>query len=162
MSVNLIAARARQTRPLSRERGYTLLEVLIALIIFSIGMLGIASLQAHSLRMNHGSYQRTQAIFLAYDIMDRLRANRAEARVGSCNVAFGASLPGGDLCATDVNDWLVDVGEYLSEGQGRIRCTSSASGTQCTVSVQWNVARQGGTAVDSSQETANFEISAVL
>ncbi len=74
-----------------RERGFSLLEVLVALIIFSIGMLGIASLQANVLRLNYGAYQRTQATVLAYNMMDRLRTNREAAMAGDCNVALGGT-----------------------------------------------------------------------
>ncbi len=55
--------------------GFTLLEVLIALLVLSVGLLGLAALQLTSLQYNTGSYLRTQATFLAYDILDRMRAN---------------------------------------------------------------------------------------
>jgi type IV pilus assembly protein PilV len=55
--------------------GFTLIEVLVALFVLSIGMLGVAALQMTSLQVNTGSYLRTQATFLAYDIIDRMRAN---------------------------------------------------------------------------------------
>jgi len=71
--------------------GFTLLEVMISLLILSIGLLGIAALQANSLKTNHGAYQRTQAIFLAYDMMDRLRANRTAALAGQCDIALGGN-----------------------------------------------------------------------
>ncbi len=57
------------------EGGFSLLEVLIAMLILSIGLLGIAGLQIKGQQYNHVSYLRTQAIFLAYDIMDRMRVN---------------------------------------------------------------------------------------
>lgn len=59
----------------TRAAGFTLLEVLIALVIASIGLLGLAGLQAASLRANHGAYLRSQAAFIASDIADRMRVN---------------------------------------------------------------------------------------
>ena len=59
-----------------RSRGFTLVEVLVALVVLSIGLLGVAALQLTSLRSNHSSAMRSQATFLAYDIIDRMRANR--------------------------------------------------------------------------------------
>ena len=105
----------KKTKHLS---GFTLLEVMIALLVLSIGLLGIAALQANSLKVNHGAYQRSQAIFLAYDMMDRLRANRTAALAGQCDITLGATLGGTDLCDTDVNDWQNNfVGALLPRRQ---------------------------------------------
>ncbi len=59
----------------TQSRGFSLVEVLVALLVLSIGLLGLAALQTTSLQYNTGSYLRTQATFLAYDIIDRMRAN---------------------------------------------------------------------------------------
>lgn len=58
-----------------QSQGFSLVEVLVALLVLSIGLLGLAALQTTSLQYNTGSYLRTQATFLAYDIIDRMRAN---------------------------------------------------------------------------------------
>lgn len=57
------------------NRGFTMIEVLVALFVLALGLLGLAMLQTTSLRLNTNSYSRTQATFLAYDILDRIRAN---------------------------------------------------------------------------------------
>lgn len=64
-------------KPLCFNHGFSLLEVLVALLVLSIGLLGLALLQTTSLRMNTESYSRTQATILAYDIIDRMRVNSA-------------------------------------------------------------------------------------
>lgn len=56
-------------------RGFTLLEVLIALVVLSLGLLGIAALQGVGLRSSHGAQLNSQAVLLAYDLADRIRAN---------------------------------------------------------------------------------------
>lgn len=56
-----------------RQRGFTLLEVLIALVVLAVGMLGIAALQARGMQYNTDAYARTQATILAYDVIDRMR-----------------------------------------------------------------------------------------
>lgn len=61
---------------LARARGVTLIEVLVALVVLSIGVIGLAALQAQALQMNQGAYMRAQATNLAYDIADRMRTNR--------------------------------------------------------------------------------------
>ena len=58
-----------------RQSGFSLLEVLIAIVVTSIGLLGLAAMQATGLRNNHSAYHRSQATVLAYDIADRMRSN---------------------------------------------------------------------------------------
>ena len=58
------------------QSGFTLVEILIALLVLSIGLLGLAGLQTAGLRANHSANLRTQATLLAYDMTDRMRANR--------------------------------------------------------------------------------------
>jgi len=55
--------------------GFTLIEVLISVLILGIGILGVLNLQTRALMDNQDAYLRTQAIFLAYDMSDRIRAN---------------------------------------------------------------------------------------
>jgi type IV pilus assembly protein PilV len=59
----------------NKQRGMSLVEVLVALVIISVGLLGIASLQLTTLQNNHNSLLHTQASALADDILDRMRAN---------------------------------------------------------------------------------------
>jgi len=57
------------------RRGFTLLEVMIALLIFSLGLIGVAGLLAVSVKSTHSAYLRTQATFLVQSMADRMRAN---------------------------------------------------------------------------------------
>lgn len=63
--------------------GFTLIEIMVALLIFSIGLLGLAMLQATGLKFNTDSYARTQATILAYDLIDRMRANVVGVKAGN-------------------------------------------------------------------------------
>lgn len=65
------------------SKGFTLIEVLISVIVFSIGLIGLASLQTIALRNNNESYMRSQATLLTQDIADRMRANLAGVSDGS-------------------------------------------------------------------------------
>ena len=60
---------------LRASSGYTLLELLISVVVLSLGLLGVGSLQAVSVRSNFEAFQRTDASQLANDIVDRIRAN---------------------------------------------------------------------------------------
>lgn len=91
------------------QQGYSLLEVLIAVLILSIGLLGLAGLQTTSLQSNQSASQVSQATFLASDILDRMRANPDGAKSGSYDVDPGQrsdDFAGGSLEATDVREWL--------------------------------------------------------
>ncbi len=58
-----------------RQRGFTLLEVMIALLIFGVGVLSVAALQGVAKRANYEAIQRTTATQLAFDLLERMRAN---------------------------------------------------------------------------------------
>lgn len=59
------------------QKGFSLVEVLVALLVLSIGLLGLAALQTTSMKYNTDSYFRTQATYFVYDIIDRMRTNSA-------------------------------------------------------------------------------------
>lgn len=84
--------------------GFSLVEVLVALLVLSIGLLGLAALQTTSLKYNTESYTRTQATFLAYDIIDRMRANSVGFIAGNYEVtssaAAAAAMAGTAACGT--------------------------------------------------------------
>lgn len=97
------------------ESGFTLIEVLVALVIFAIGLLGIAALHIESLNAGRTALNRTQAVELASDLADRIRANRlacdatacaytgAGALTASCETTTGCTAQ--ELAATDVFRW---------------------------------------------------------
>ncbi|MEO8673381.1 MAG: type IV pilus modification protein PilV [Tahibacter sp.] len=75
----------------SRHRGFTLLEVLVALLIFSLGLIGMAGLTVLSVKTNHSAFLRTQASFIAQAMEDRMRANI----IGVWNDDYDATYPSG-------------------------------------------------------------------
>lgn len=62
--------------PINRTDGFTLIEVLVAILILAVGLMGLSAMQLTSLKVNQGAYYRSQASILASDILDRMRANR--------------------------------------------------------------------------------------
>lgn len=122
-------------------RGFTLLEVLVAIVVLSIGLLGLAGLMASSLKNSHSAYQRTQATWLAYDALDRMRANRQVALAGGYNLALGAAPGGSALAKDDLDEWDTALTNTLPAGDGSI---AVAAGGVVKVVVQWNDTRGTG------------------
>ena len=105
---------------LEKQSGVTLIEILVTVLILSIGLLGLAALQSTSIKLSYDSYLRSQAEFLAYDLIDRARANPTAAPY---TVSGPLSLPGGDcytdecsvaqLRAIDLHQWQEQVKDLL-------------------------------------------------
>jgi len=115
------------------QRGTTLVETLVALVVLSVGLLGIAALQMTSLRNNRGAHLRSQAQVLAYDIADRMRANRNAAMANAYVVAMGAAPAGATLSALDLIAWKATLANALPSGDGEI----TAAGNMFRITIQW-------------------------
>lgn len=122
--------------------GFTLLEVLVAIVILAIGLLGIAALQASSIRNNQSAYLRSQATLLAYDVIDRMRANTTLARAGSYSVALGSAGSGSGIAGADITEWKTTLGQALPSGDGSV--TVDLVGN-ATIVVRWVDDRNGST-----------------
>lgn len=136
-----------------KQSGFTLLEVLVAVLVLAIGLLGLAGLMASTIRNNHSAYQRTQATWLAYDIADRMRVNRAAALANAYDTALGtpaacvaSPVLAGSVAAQDVTDWKTLLACALPAGDGSIVVAADRT---VTVVVRWNDSR--GTLGDAAQ-----------
>ena len=126
------------------QRGFSLLEVLVSLAILSVGLLGLAALQTVGLRINHDSYQRTQATMLAYDIADRMRANSvglaagqylAPATLTTGSDCVAAACTTTELATYDIKTWQDMLALKLSGGTGTISAPN-ATGAR-TITINW-------------------------
>ncbi len=129
--------------------GVGLIEVLIAVVILAFGMLGIAALQAASLRNSQSALERSQATVQTYAILDAMRANLSVARIGGYNLTTMtcAAPDTGDLAANDLHNWINSLKSSLGDSGntcGKIVCGS----VECAVTVQWDDSR--GTSSDST------------
>lgn len=118
----------------SGQSGVALLEVLIAFFVLSIGLLGLAGMQLKALQFNQASAQRSQAIISAYDMLDRMRLNKAEATGNNYDMAWGNSGSGSGVVGDDLTAWLEHVSGNLPDGEGSIECDAN---NICTVGVRW-------------------------
>jgi len=141
--------------PAQRQRGLTLIEILVAVLVIAIGLLGVAGLQASSLKANRTAYGRTQASVLAYDIADRMRLSQAAARRGEFDNDFsddGASQSASHLVTNQVEDWLDRLEANLPAAEGQIE-TGSTCGRCVTIKVRWQKRDDTSATVSFKYET---------
>ena len=137
------AQRALRTVNPASIRGAGLIEVLVAVLIMAIGLLGIAAMQATALRNSQSSLERSQAVVQTYSIVDAMRANREVALAGGYNMGMTCDPPGagGSLVANDQANWITDLRSTMgSTACGQVACDGTGD---CTVTVQWNDSRAG-------------------
>ncbi len=130
----------------SSSNGFTLIEVLIALLILAVGVLGIVALQFKTLKYSHDASLRSQISFLAYDISDRMRGNRANAAAYvalASNPYTVLTTPPATACANatgantanDLACWHQQI--YQSLPPGSTAGISGPVGTLYTVALAW-------------------------
>lgn len=129
----------------SAARGFTLVEVLVALVVMSVGMLGIAALYLEGLRAGRTALYRTSAVNLAADMADRIRANQpaGAAYAGTGPGADESCVNGADDCtpaelaADDWFSWIGQIEAQLPDGAGAEIQVAAAPTPVYTITVQW-------------------------
>lgn len=154
-----------------QQKGYLLLEILVTVVVLSLGLLGVASMQYTGLRDNNRSNERSLATILAYDIIDRMRANRTGAQNGNYRIPAASTPPaalGSYNCITnfsgtttanicspdemanaDLIDWWTNALAVLPSGAASIICRNAAGnptptcpvGSIHTITIMWDDAR---------------------
>ena len=125
-------------------RGASLLEVLVTIVIMAVGLLGLAKLQVSNLRNNQNVLYRTEATFLANDILDSMRVLSSVAphdKAAHYLVATGSSTAAGPsaVALADVSAWKARLAQALPDGDGSI----SVNGRIVTIRIEWNDRRAG-------------------
>jgi len=116
-----------------KQQGFGLIEILVSMLILSVGLLGMAGLQVQSLRFNNEAYLRTQATVLASDIVDRMRTNRTAAidsdsyrfalndsPTASATACETNACSAGNIAAYDFTQWRANIASALPNGLGSI------------------------------------------
>jgi type IV pilus assembly protein PilV len=126
-------------------RGFTLLEVLVAVLIFSLGLMGLAGLLAVAVKTNHAAYMRTQATFLAQGMADRMRANVLGLWKNSYNLpttsaltfpqatptnpCASASCSYSEVATRDLAIWQQQLASFLPSPKAMIDCSTTQTPT---------------------------------
>jgi type IV pilus assembly protein PilV len=130
------------------QRGITLVEAMIALLVISVGLLGIASLQLTAMNQNTSSLHNSQAVWYAYNMSDRIRANidefdsykNKDTASSSAQDCMASSCTAAQMVDSDIAEWKTMVGN-LPGGRGMIGSNTDG----LLVSVMWDDNGTGAT-----------------
>ena len=156
-----------------KQHGFTLLEVMVALVIFSIGLIGLAGLQGLSMQNNQIAYSRTVATQLVYDMADRIRNNPTgtystasipgAAPTEDC-ITTGSNCSVAQIANADMWQWKQTV-EDTNSGLVNPQLFISKTGDVYTISIGWDENRKGLTVTDcgpppvpADTECVNLEV----
>ncbi len=146
----------KRSNPIISQCGFTLIEVLVALLVVTVGLIGMAGIQGAAVKYTKGAEGRSHAAQLNSDILDRIRASRAALATGGYGSAgsFQRVDCVRNLAVTtavqdqaDIAIWRNQIACLLPGGEGSIQVGSldSSSGLYpVTVSVQWGESRMLG------------------
>ncbi len=143
-------------RSAGRQRGVSLLEVMIAVLVLAVGVLGAATLQLNAIRYNASAGYSTQASLIASDLLDRMRANSGQlSHYATASVAgeCTASSGGSSIVLRDIADFIESVTCHLPRGAGSI----AVSDNRVIITVSWSEAR-----TQAGEDDTRFVTSSVV
>ncbi len=153
-----------------KSSGFSLIEVLVSLVIFSFSLVGVASLMSLSMKGNHNGYLRSQAILLSSDMSSRMRANLSglwgghynglSGGVNEVECDFETPCKPEELATYDFNNWNKQLAALLPGGEGSVECDTPSlppgiltSGLWvayppfpgiCNITIQWYELNESG------------------
>ncbi|WP_422987507.1 type IV pilus modification protein PilV [Undibacterium sp. Ji50W] len=137
-----------------RQSGIAMMEVLVTMVIFAIGALGLAAMQITSLKYNKDSAVRSKATLLSLELSDRMRANMTAVKAGQYTRNYGyatasTTIPTAPGCGTnatectpanmatlDLSDWTNDIARTLPGGAGALIPTAN-NAAAFSIVVMW-------------------------
>lgn len=158
------ALRIRRCRA---QSGATMIEVLVALFVLSVGLLGVAGMQQIGLRNSHTAQLRGQATALATDIADRMRANRLAALAGNYDIGIGTDITDTSGCPAtasaaqvtcDLAEWKQALAARLPLGAGAVERLPNANGAQrARITIRWREGRGDALDVNNPEDFVVFQ-----
>jgi type IV pilus assembly protein PilV len=164
------------------QRGFSLIEVLVALLVFSFGLLGFAGMLVVSVKTNHTAYLRSQASFLAQSLSDRMRANVPAVWSDAYNASYpvadtnpcvdpATNCSRVDVATKDRAEWSMQLSDLLPNANATVACTAASTFSAaekamgapytglCMLTIRWSEASlNAGAAGPNAQSMAwNFQ-----
>lgn len=130
--------------PGKRQQGATFIEIMVTLVIMSMGLFSAGMMTSRSIHMADESMLHSQAVQLAQDMIDRIRVNNdgliAYAttyadKPSAASSCLAVKCSSSNLALADLVDWKVKLADSLPQGQGQVE----VNGTTVLVSVRWNI-----------------------
>lgn len=159
----------------SQQRGITLIEILIAVLVFSLGLIGVAGLLVMATGANHGGYLRTQVTYLAQNMADRMSANpigvwddkyNSDSYPLSVSQDCSTGCSPAQLAVHDQEMWSSQLETFLPNAKASIQCTAAKAGFlpqgaqlgmrppyggTCHMTIEWT---ERGSGAESDRESA--------
>ena len=140
------------------QRGFSMIEVLISLVLIAVAMLGQAGLQANALRFSKSGALRMQAVFLSNEMAERMEGNKAGAIAGnyvigsasstvltSATDCMSAPCSSSVLAAYDLAEWTARVSAVLPSATWQITQTTTGNPSTYSVVITWQDRRADST-----------------
>lgn len=137
------------------QKGLSLIEVMIAVFVLAIGLLGAAGMQLSALKYTDSSRMNSQASFIVYDIIDRMRANADPIQLEKYEIGSLSEVPASAASISDQD--LIDFASNLAalpSADARI----IVNGSEVAVSVSWSEARAAGNDAAGQAQTGSFSV----
>lgn len=164
-TTGLLAGRPRLHA--NRQAGVGLIEVLVAVLVLSIGFLGIAALQARSLSTNNSAMARSMATVASYSILDAMRADLVSAKGGAYNTSTpveGDKCPAatGSLASAQLNQWCNQLASSLGAAATTTGAVSCSNTGDCTITVTFDDSKSGIAGTNSTTGVQTLTTRAML
>ena len=151
MARKLYRVRYHLFEAMNKNTGFTLIEVLIAMLVLAVGLLGLAGLQATRLKNAQSAYNRSVATELAFDLADRMRANNTpnglsvyismlpvNALAQANCVAVSTLCPSNVMAQNDLYEWNLALVTTLPSGQGIVCTLNNVVGSGISTTLSFN------------------------
>ena len=133
---------------MKKNKGFSLIEIMVSVFVLGVGLLGLAKLQAASLKTNQDAIIRSQVTILASDMFESMRANQVSATAGGYILADTADPPASPATTTDfdIADWFTNLNARVPGSDASIACSDSdltdalpcSIGSVFTITIFWN------------------------
>ncbi|NWC92087.1 MULTISPECIES: type IV pilus modification protein PilV [unclassified Pseudomonas] len=134
--------------PQSAQAGMTLIEVLVSVLILAVGLLGAAVIQLNALKYTDSSRMTSQASFIAYDMLDRIRANSGADYAWGQSERAPSSASFASVRDLDLHDFEANIAGFAGEGA---KGSVAINQREVTISISWDDSR--GAKAQGARET---------